>query len=586
MPATVPRDDVERFEELYARHRSAVYGFLEGVLGDHAVAEELTQTVFLTAFRGLGTLGRDLPVGVALYRLAYQAIRQRVGLALWQGFRRPPAPPTDDDLAAGLQTLAVHERAALLLRDRDGLSYEEIAEILDCSLGAVRTWVATARMRVTALPTSQACVAAALLASAAFDERLEPEEGPPLDEHCRACAACAARPAAYAELREQLRHVVRGVFGAAREAELFSALRLGRRGGARTSERMFGWVALASVAIAAWSVLLLFTRATVLPEEPPAVAQPWPSPVPVVAEGTVYVLNQTAPGAITVVDGPTHTVLQRVDLPFRPTSLAWDGLQRRFYVARGQSSVAIVDPDSGRLLGEVPLRYPAWGIVLAPDGRSLFASHFTNFRVSQVALETGETLREFVLGGRPFSVAPHPSGRWLFVGAAPGKVVRFDVQTGREVGSFTFDLPADDLYSRVIVAAAPDGRTVYGAVLESGQIVALDVASGRVRRATVRARGTARFAALSPDGARLVVSYSSDRPNAPGVAIVRTDSLTEIAGGAEPSGLGVAVGSGRVLYLTHPSMGLLYAYDIETGQIVGAADVGGSPGPVLFLSGG
>lgn len=582
---TAPRNDVERFAELYSRHRTAVYGFLEGMLGDATAAEELAQNVFLAAFRRLGTLGRESPVALELYRLAYQAARQRRGLAPWRLVRRPSASAAADDLVAGLQTLATHERAALLLRDRDGLSYEEIAEILDCSLGAVRAWIASARIRLVGQPSASACALAAALASAEFDDRLDPEERATLEAHRRICASCAGRRAAYAALRDGLRRVVHGAFGAAREAELFTALRLGESGG-RGSERMFGWVALASVLIAAWSVLLLFARATALPDEPPVAAQPKLSPVPVVAEGTLYVLNQTTPGAITVVDGPTHTVLRRMDLPFRPTSLAWDALRGRFYVARGQNAVALVDASTGRSLGELPLPYPAWGIVLAPDGRSLYASHFTNSRVSRVDVETGQTLREFALGGRPFSLVPHASGRWLFVGAAPGKLLRFDVQTGREVGAYTFDLPSEDVYSRVVAASSPDGRTVYGALLEGGQIVALDVASGRARRATVRARGTARFAVVSPDGSRLVVSYSSDRPTMPSVLVVRTDNLTEVTGTSEPSGLGIAVdGGSKVLYVTQPSLGLLYAYDLETGQLLGAADVGGSPGPVLFLGG-
>jgi DNA-directed RNA polymerase specialized sigma24 family protein/DNA-binding beta-propeller fold protein YncE len=585
MTPTTARDDVERFEELYARHRASVYGFLEGLVGNEALAEELTREVFLALFRRLGALGRGVPPAVELLRLAYRVARARTAPSLWSLLRRRQPTTEADGPIPGLRALPLNQRAALLLRDREGLSYEEIAEILDCSLRSVGAWIAAARMRLTGAPASQACVVAAARVSAEFDDRLDVDERAALEQHCRACGSCAQRRAAYVDLRERLRRMVRGTFGAAQQAELFAALRAGRHGN-RQAERAFGWIAVASVLLVAWSVVLLVTRASAVPEEPPAASAPKPEPVPVVSAGTLFVLNQTSPGAVTIVDGPTHTVVRRIEVPFRPTSMAWDAGQHRLYLARGQDSVAVLDVDRATLLPEVPLRYPAWSIVLAPDGRSLFASHFTQMRVTQVDLASGRTIREFSLAGRPFSIAPHPNGRWLFVGAAPGSVVRFDIQSGQQLGAYTFDAPVDDGYSRVLVTLSPNGQTVYAALVETGQLAALDPNTGTVRRSTLRVRGPARSAAVSPDGARLVLGYVQARSNRPGVVVVRTDTLKEIEGVAEHAGLGVALGDeGKVLYVSNPEMGLLYAYELATGQLLGATDVGSMPGPLLFLRG-
>lgn len=584
MTPTTPRDDVERFEALYARHRGSVYGFLEGLVGDEAQAEELTREVFLALFRRLGALGRGVPPAVELHRLAYQAARQSALPRFWDLLRGRRPIAEDDGAVPGLRALPLNARAALLLRDREGLSYEEIAEILDCSLRSVGTWIAVARVRLTGPPASPLCAAAAARASAAFDDRLDVDERAALEDHCRQCASCAGRWAAYAALRERLRHIVRGAFSAARHAELFAVLRGGRTG-SRPAERTFALIALVSVVLVTWSLAVLATRSAAVPEEPTRAA-PKPEPVPVVSAGTIFVLNQTAPGAVTIVDGPTHAVVRRIELPFRPTSFAWEAGQRRLYLARGQDSVAILDVDRRAFVGELALRYPAWSIVIAPDGRSLFASHFTQQRITQVDLATGHTVRELELNGRPFSIVPHPNGRWLFVGAAPRSVLRFDVQSGRQLGAYTFDPPDDDVYSRVVVTLAPDGQTVYAAQLEGGQIAALDLSSGKVRHGTVRVRGTARSAVSSPDGTHLVIGYVRARSNQSGILVVRTDTLKEVEGLVEQAGLGVTFGGeGKVLYVSSPAMGLLYAYDAATGQLLGATDVGEMPGPLLFLRG-
>lgn len=584
MPGVAPRNDLERFEQLYLRHRAAVYGFLEGLVGDSEVAEEHTQAAFVALFHRMAALRRDFQPAVALYRLAYQVARQHERRPVWDLLKSSTRTPGEiDDPAAALRTLPLPERAALLLRDREGLSYEEIAEILDCSLGAVRAWIAQARARLMVGPLEARCTRATSLWSAEFDDRLEPEERAWLEDHCRACRSCAQVGAAYRTLRERLRHIVQGSFGMASEAELFATVRAGQRTGGRRIERVFGWGALVSVLLVGWSVLLLVARASAVPDEPPAAAAPKPSPVPVVASGTMYVLNQTSPGGITIVDGPSHSVLKQIGLSFRPTALARDAANGRLYVAQGAPVITVLDPDANAIVAEVPLRYPAWSAVLSPDGRSLFATHFTSLRATQVDIARGETVREYHVGARPSSLAVDPSGRWLFVGAMSGKLARFDLRTGRETGSYSFDVAGDESFRRVVVAPAPDGRTVYAAMLEDGQVMAVDLATGRVRRAKVRPAGAARAAAVSPDGTRLVISSTAERAGGPGVLVLRTDRLVEVSGSAERTGVGLAFsGDGKVLYLTQPSLGLLYAYDAETGQLLGATDVGSAPGAVVF----
>lgn len=158
--------DVEAFGVLVRRYQGRIYALCVRMLGGaNAEAEDATQEVFLAVWRRLPELERDGAFGGWLYRAAANRC-----LNLLRG-RRPTteldestAPPTADlstdparaaqntaamtALTGALQHLPPQQRACWLLREVHGRSYEEIAQLVDASPGAVRGRIARARIEL------------------------------------------------------------------------------------------------------------------------------------------------------------------------------------------------------------------------------------------------------------------------------------------------------------------------------------------------------------------------------------------------------------------------------------------------------
>ncbi len=157
------------FDLLVARHGPGVRTYLGHLVRDRALAEDLTQEVFLKVFTRLETReqGRSFVVWLlriarneALDHLRRRGMHQRLVASVRAGVgrlarvvHRQPARP-EEELAHGellvaldraLVELPESQRSAFLLREQDGLSYEEIAAVMDCSPKTVSTRLHRAR---------------------------------------------------------------------------------------------------------------------------------------------------------------------------------------------------------------------------------------------------------------------------------------------------------------------------------------------------------------------------------------------------------------------------------------------------------
>ncbi|WP_437908017.1 RNA polymerase sigma factor [Sorangium sp. So ce327] len=166
-------------EALYAAHARAIHRFLCDLLGDTAAAADATQETFVRAMRRLHTLEtpeRPAPwlFGIARHvSLEHRRARRRRRQVLDDGpldaweerpaacaARAPGAPRTPEDelmgrealtvLAGALDQLGEDRRAALLLRLDHGLSYEEIARLMEWSLPKVKVEIHRARQELRA----------------------------------------------------------------------------------------------------------------------------------------------------------------------------------------------------------------------------------------------------------------------------------------------------------------------------------------------------------------------------------------------------------------------------------------------------
>jgi RNA polymerase sigma-70 factor (ECF subfamily) len=160
--------DTQAYGRLVLAHQDRIFGLILRMVRDPLLAEELTQDVFLKAFRGLSGFREAARFTTWIYRIAVNLChdeRQSLGarnrareIDLEGGppFLVDPDPGVRPDEAveaseaaanfqAGLDALEPKYREAFLLRHQEGLSYEEIAKALEISLSNAKVRVHRAR---------------------------------------------------------------------------------------------------------------------------------------------------------------------------------------------------------------------------------------------------------------------------------------------------------------------------------------------------------------------------------------------------------------------------------------------------------
>ncbi|MFG6461654.1 sigma-70 family RNA polymerase sigma factor [Roseateles sp. DXS20W] len=162
------------FDMLVLKYQRRIERLLGRSVRDPADVADLCQETFLAAYRALPSFRGDSAFYTWLYRIAINAANRHHGHRARQrpvetldddeGTFGTGTPPTDDatpetllasrQLASGLDeavaALADDQRRALLLREVDGLSYDEIADLMDCPPGTVRSRIFRAREALAA----------------------------------------------------------------------------------------------------------------------------------------------------------------------------------------------------------------------------------------------------------------------------------------------------------------------------------------------------------------------------------------------------------------------------------------------------
>lgn len=164
--ALAARGDLAAFERLYHAHagrvRALVRRMLGGEAGDHM--DELTQDVFVQAWRKLGDFRGEAAFGTWLHRIAVNrclAHRQQAGLARRryaddpEPLERAPAPRRSPelrlDIEAAIAALPEGMRRILVLHDIEGFTHEEIAERFGIAVGTSKSQLHRARLALRPL---------------------------------------------------------------------------------------------------------------------------------------------------------------------------------------------------------------------------------------------------------------------------------------------------------------------------------------------------------------------------------------------------------------------------------------------------
>ena len=167
--------DVNAFEDLVTEHEKGVYAIAQRMTGNAEDAADMTQETFIKAYNSLSSFRGDSKFSVWLYRIATNVcldfLRSRsrkptVSLSVEDDDgeetqmdiadeSQSPAQLlerglTRDAVRRGLKALSAEYRQILLLREIQGLSYEEIAEALVLEVGTVKSRIFRARKRLCA----------------------------------------------------------------------------------------------------------------------------------------------------------------------------------------------------------------------------------------------------------------------------------------------------------------------------------------------------------------------------------------------------------------------------------------------------
>ncbi|BBL99967.1 RNA polymerase sigma factor RpoE [Microbulbifer sp. GL-2] len=166
----VQKGDKRAFDLLVLKYQHKIVAVVSRFIKDHSEVQDVTQEAFIKAYRALANFRGDSAFYTWMYRIAINTAKNH----LVSRSRRPPSSDVDledaefysgADLLRDNETpenqlfrdqleTAVHRairalpedlRSAVTLRELEGLSYEEIAEVMGCPVGTVRSRIFRAR---------------------------------------------------------------------------------------------------------------------------------------------------------------------------------------------------------------------------------------------------------------------------------------------------------------------------------------------------------------------------------------------------------------------------------------------------------
>lgn len=165
------KGDQDAFARLVEQNQGKIYNLCYRMTGSADDAADLTQEAFLNAWRGLSKFGGQSAFSTWLYRLATNACidflrreKRRATLSMtvedgeddgyqaqlpderWSPERELERKEASRALQEGLLSLSPEHREVLLLRETEGLSYQEIARCLSLEEGTVKSRIARARL--------------------------------------------------------------------------------------------------------------------------------------------------------------------------------------------------------------------------------------------------------------------------------------------------------------------------------------------------------------------------------------------------------------------------------------------------------
>jgi RNA polymerase sigma-70 factor (ECF subfamily) len=168
------KGDRRAFDQLVIRHKDRIFNLCYRFLGDYEEANDSAQEAFVKAYDSLNAFRLDSAFSTWLYRIAVNTCKNKLGSSAYKAKRKTvsldnpgnrPDEPLPMEIPNGapsplarmeekekmallqraLDTLPAEFKVAVTLRDVEGLSYEDIAQVTGLNLGTVKSRIARAR---------------------------------------------------------------------------------------------------------------------------------------------------------------------------------------------------------------------------------------------------------------------------------------------------------------------------------------------------------------------------------------------------------------------------------------------------------
>lgn len=168
--------DLKAYDELVTRHRGKIYAMIRNMVKNDADAWDLSQEAFIKAWKALPRFEGRSRFSTWLFRISHNVVydwvrkrkiqsagelndeifdREKIDSSARTAPSAIEAPDAvmangelRDKIQEALEKLSPEHREAIVLKDAQGLSYKEIAEVMDCTLGTVMSRLFYARQKL------------------------------------------------------------------------------------------------------------------------------------------------------------------------------------------------------------------------------------------------------------------------------------------------------------------------------------------------------------------------------------------------------------------------------------------------------
>src|SRR3954453_16139248 len=200
--AMVRRGREDAFDVLVDRYRPRLLAFCRNMMRSSEDAEDVLQEVFVNAYRAIRADDRPIAAKAWLYRIARNRCLNELRRNTAAGVESMDVFETTDptaieaverrehikEIVVDVKRLPEQQRAALILREMEGLAYQQIADVLDTTVPSVKSLLVRARMGLAEAAEARAMACGTALGALKSDSDATRKTA---RRHARYCADCA-----------------------------------------------------------------------------------------------------------------------------------------------------------------------------------------------------------------------------------------------------------------------------------------------------------------------------------------------------------------------------------------------------------